>query len=96
MFWVHQTSRDSLLTRPFHSFADQPKTITLIPSKAIPAPVQSKIERFLTVHNLQPDESCCYINTAIGRIDSSAGGVMKREEPRKDSQTERCRNQKPD
>ena len=33
------------LNHSFYSFAFQPKTITPIPNNAIPAPVQSKIER---------------------------------------------------
>ena len=34
------------LSHSLHSFAVQPRTITPIPSKAIPAPVQSKTESF--------------------------------------------------
>jgi len=35
-----------VLRHSFYSFPVQPKTITAIPSKAIPAPVQSKAESF--------------------------------------------------
>ena len=51
---------------------------------------------FLAVHDFQPDEGRGHIDTAIGRVDPSAGGGMEREEPGKDSQAERCRNQEPD
>ena len=50
----------------------------------------------LAVHDLQPDEGRGHVDTAIGRVDPSAGGGMEREEPGEDSQAERCGNQEPD
>ena len=52
--------------------------------------------KFLAVHDFQPDEGRGYIDTAIGRIDSSTGGGMEREEPDKGGEAERRRNQEPD
>jgi hypothetical protein len=58
------------------------------------SPVEDR--KILAVYDLQPDEGRCYIDTAIGRVDPSAGSRMEREEPGEDGQAERCRNQEPD
>ena len=50
----------------------------------------------LAVHDFQPDEGRRHIDTAIGRVDSSTGGGMEREEPDKGGEAERRRNQEPD